>query len=80
LTNSSLTRARVLRELAESQQLSDKYSVEAFVVMQYFGYLRRNPDKFYLDWIAILNQDPTNYRNMVNGFMNSAEYRQRFAQ
>jgi uncharacterized repeat protein (TIGR01451 family) len=80
LTNGSLTRAQVLRQLAESGELSNKYNVEAFVVMQYFGYLRRNPDKFYLDWIAIMNQDPANYRNMVNGFMNSAEYRARFGQ
>jgi hypothetical protein len=79
LTNGSLTRAQVLRQLAESQQLGDKYFVEAFVVMQYFGYLRRNPDSFYKDWIAIMNQDPNNYRNMVNGFMNSTEYRARFA-
>jgi hypothetical protein len=79
LTNGQLTRGQVLRQLAESQQLSDKFSVEAFVVMQYFGYLRRNPDKFYLDWIQIMNQDPANYRNMVNGFMNSTEYRARFA-
>jgi hypothetical protein len=80
LTNGSLMRAQVLRQLAESGELSNKYNVEAFVVMQYFGYLRRNPDKFYLDWIAIMNQDPANYRNMVNGFMNSAEYRARFGQ
>jgi uncharacterized repeat protein (TIGR01451 family) len=78
LTNATLTRARVLRELAESKELSDKYFVEAFVVMQYFGYLRRNPDSFYKDWIAIMNQNPANYRNMVNGFMNSTEYRARF--
>jgi hypothetical protein len=67
-----------LRELAESAESYDKFYTEAFVVMQYFGYLRRDPDKFYLDWIAIMNQDKANYRNMVNGFMNSAEYRQRF--
>ncbi|HEV7373446.1 MAG TPA: DUF4214 domain-containing protein [Pyrinomonadaceae bacterium] len=78
LQNGSLTRGQVLRQLAESAELSDKYFVEAFVVMQYFGYLRRNPDKFYLDWIAIMNQDRANYRNMVNGFMNSTEYRRRF--
>jgi hypothetical protein len=80
LINGSLTRAQVLRQLAESGELSNKYNVEAFVVMQYFGYLRRNPDKFYLDWIAIMNQDRANYRNMVNGFMNSQEYRARFGQ
>jgi hypothetical protein len=69
-----------LRELAESAESYDKFYTEAFVVMQYFGYLRRDPDKFYLDWIVIMNQDRANYRNMVNGFMNSTEYRQRFAQ
>jgi len=79
LTNGSLTRAQVLRQLAESGEINSKYFVEAFVVMQYFGYLRRNPDSFYLQWIAIMNQDPLNYRNMVNGFMNSTEYRNRFA-
>jgi hypothetical protein len=50
------------------------------VVMQYFGYLRRDPDAFYLDWIGIMNRNPANYRGMVDGFMNSAEYRQRFGQ
>jgi YVTN family beta-propeller protein len=78
LSNGQLTRARVLRELAESAETYDKFYTEAFVVMQYFGYLHRDPDKFYLDWIKIMNQDPANYRNMVNGFMNSLEYRQRF--
>jgi hypothetical protein len=45
--------------------------------MEYFGYLRRQPDAFYLDWITALdtNNDP---RGMVTGFVNSAEYRQRF--
>jgi hypothetical protein len=47
--------------------------------MQYFGYLRRDPDALYVNWIAALDQngDP---RGMVNGFMNSLEYRQRFGQ
>jgi hypothetical protein len=80
LTNGTLTRARVLRELAESGEAYSKFYNEAFVVMQYFGYLRRDPDKFYLDWIQIMNQNPANYRNMVNGFMNSTEYRARFGQ
>jgi hypothetical protein len=46
--------------------------------MQYFGYLRRDPDAFYLDWIGIMNRNPANYRGMVDGFMNSAEYKLRF--
>jgi hypothetical protein len=80
LGNGSLTRAQVLRQLAESAEVYNKFYNEAFVVMQYFGYLRRDPDKFYLDWIAIMNQNPANYRNMVNGFMNSTEYKARFGQ
>jgi hypothetical protein len=47
--------------------------------MQYFGYLRRDPDAFYLDWIKAMNQNG-DYRNMIDGFMNSIEYRQRFGQ
>jgi hypothetical protein len=74
----TMSRAQVLRALAESAEAYSKFYNEAFVVMQYFGYLRRNPDAFYLDWIAIMNQSPANYRGMVNGFMNSTEYRQRF--
>jgi hypothetical protein len=46
-------------------------------VMEYFGYLRRQPDAFYLDWIKVLDQsnDP---RGMVTGFVTSTEYRNRF--
>jgi len=80
LGNGSLTRGQVLRQLAESSEAYNKFYNEAFVVMQYFGYLRRDPDSFYLQWIAIMNQDPLNYRNMVNGFMNSTEYKARFGQ
>ena len=45
--------------------------------MEYFGYLRRDPDAFYLDWITVLDQT-NNARGMVTGFVNSTEYRQRF--
>jgi hypothetical protein len=78
LENNSLTRAQVLRALAESAEAYSKFYNEAFVVMQYFGYLRRDPDIAYLDWIKTINQNPANYRGMIDGFMNSLEYRQRF--
>jgi hypothetical protein len=78
LNNGTLTRAGVLRELAESKEVFDKYYTEAFVVMQYFGYLRRNPDSLYLNWIKTMNDTGGNYRIMVNGFLNSQEYRSRF--
>jgi hypothetical protein len=78
LTNNSLTRADVLRQLAESAEVYNKFYNQAFVVMQYFGYLRRDPDSLYLKWIEIMDQNSGNYRTMVNGFVNSDEYRIRF--
>jgi hypothetical protein len=71
------TRAQVLREIAESPQVTVKYFNQAFVVMQYFGYLRRDPDALYLIWIQELDATG-NARNMINGFVNSPEYRFRF--
>ena len=77
LNSATLTRGQVLRHIVESNEVSTKYNHQAYAVMEYFGYLRRQPDAFYLDWIAVLDQtnDP---RTMVTGFVNSAEYRQRF--
>ncbi len=77
LNNSSLTRAQVLRQIVESTEVSTKYNHQAYAVMEYFGYLRRQPDSFYLQWIAVLDatNDP---RGMVTGFVTSQEYRNRF--
>ncbi len=71
------TRAQVLRAIMESSEVYNKYYNQSFVVMQYFGYLRRDPDILYLTWIQTLDNtgDP---RQMINGFMNSPEYRNRF--
>src|SRR6185503_14078778 len=77
LGNGTRTRATVLRDISESQQVYDKYYNQAFVVMQYFGYLRRDPDASYLNWIQELDTTG-NARNMINGFVNSLEYRFRF--
>jgi hypothetical protein len=73
------TRAQVLRAVVESNEVAQKYFNQAFVIMQYFGYLRRDADIHYLDWIQTLNQTG-DYRVMVNGFLNSLEYRSRFGQ
>ena len=77
LGNGTRTRATVLRDITESLEVYNKYYNQAFVVMQYFGYLRRDPDALYLDWIQVLDTTG-DFRGMVNGFMNSAEYRFRF--
>ena len=77
LGNGMRTRATVLRDISESTEVYNRYYNQAFVVMQYFGYLRRDPDASYLDWIEVLNSSK-DFRGMVNGFMNSPEYRSRF--
>jgi hypothetical protein len=71
------TRAQVLKEIAGSAEVDAKFFNEAFVVMQYFGYLRRDPDALYTHWIETLDRTG-DYRLMVNGFINSGEYVQRF--
>jgi len=83
------TRSSVLRKLTENQSFSQKESNSAFVLMQYFGYLRRNPDDVpdnNLDgfnfWLNKLNQHNGNFitAEMVKAFILSIEYRQRFGQ
>ena len=76
--NNVTTRAQVLRQLVESAELYQKYYNEAFVVMQYFGFLRRTADAAYLQWLDTMNQSGGDYRVMINGFLNSPEYRHRF--
>jgi hemoglobin-like flavoprotein len=79
LQNNQMTRAQVLREIVESKEVDDKFFVQAFVSMQYFGYLRRDPDTTgYNNWVTTLTNDPGNYRHMIFGFIYSTEYRQRF--
>jgi hypothetical protein len=79
LSAGTLTRAQVLRAIADSDQVGTLEYNSAFVASQYYGYLRRTPeDDGYQAWLRVINQDPNNIRIMVNGFMNSTEYRLRF--
>src|SRR5207249_3219666 len=57
-------------------EVYQQYYNQAFVVMAYFGYLRRDPDALYADWINVLNQSGDS-RRMVEGFVYSIEYRYR---
>jgi len=87
LTALTKTRAQVLRAVAEDADLNTIEFNRAFVLMQYFGYLRRNPndapDSDYTGfdfWLGKLNQFNGNYINaeMVKAFIVSGEYRGRF--
>jgi hypothetical protein len=73
------TRAQVLRTVIESQAVFDKFFIRGFVSMQYFGYLRRDPDTIgFQNWVNTLTADPSNFRHMIFGFIYSTEYRNRF--
>jgi len=77
------TRASVLRKVAENPGLVQREFRRAFVMMQYFGYVRREPDSGGFDfWLNKLNQFGGNYLDaeMVRAFIISSEYRQRFGQ
>ncbi|MDQ1611196.1 MAG: hypothetical protein QOG00_1127 [Pyrinomonadaceae bacterium] len=75
------TRTQVLREIVEGEAFAASSFNRAFVLSQYFGYLRRDPDPGgFNNWIAYLNANPGDFRTMVNGFVNSIEYRLRFGQ
>ena len=87
LTTSMKTRAQVLRAVAEDSDLNAAENNRAFVLMQYFGYLRRDPNAApdtdytgYDFWLTKLNQFNGNFVNaeMVKAFIVSGEYRQRF--
>ncbi|HEY9285785.1 MAG TPA: SBBP repeat-containing protein, partial [Pyrinomonadaceae bacterium] len=81
LDNNTLTKAQVLRAVVQSNEVDAAEYHGAFVSMQYYGYLRRTPEQSGYDaWLRVIKQDPNNIRQMVNGFMNSQEYRLRFGQ
>jgi hypothetical protein len=82
-------RGRALRRVAENTTLAQQEFKRAFVLMQYFGYLRRNPNDApeaglnfagYNFWLGKLNQFNGNFvaAEMVKAFITSGEYRQRF--
>jgi YVTN family beta-propeller protein len=89
--NTTAGRASVVRQVAENAEFSRREINRAFVLMQYHGYLRRNPDEApelnrdfsgYNFWLGKLNQFGGNFvqAEMVKAFLTSTEYRNRFGQ
>jgi hypothetical protein len=93
LANSSMTRAQILRAVAEDIDFAQgPEKNRAFVLAQYFGYLRRNPDDAglggqpdpnfdgYNFWLGKLNQFNGNFvaAEMVKAFIQSIEFGDRF--
>ena len=88
-TADTAARARALRRVAENATLAQQEFNRAFVLMQYFGYLRRNPNDApeatldfggYNFWLNKLNSFNGNFiqAEMVKAFLSSSEYRRRF--
>jgi uncharacterized repeat protein (TIGR01451 family) len=87
--SSPALRADVLMKVADNAVLQQREFNRAFVLMQYFGYLRRNPDAApeaslnfngYNFWLGKLNQFNGDYigAEMIKAFITSGEYRGRF--
>jgi hypothetical protein len=79
--NVAQSRGLVLRDLIEEPAFKQAEYNSAFVVTEYFGYLRRDPEiGGYNFWLEVLNnREAGNYRGMVCAFITSAEYQQRFS-
>jgi len=89
LDNANETRATALLDVAANSTFRQNEQNNAFVLMEYFGYLRRDPNTTpdsdmsgYNFWLNKLNQFGGNYvdAEMVKAFIISSEYRQRFGQ
>jgi hypothetical protein len=75
------SRAGVVQMVGENAALLQSQYNNAFVLAEYFGYLRRDPDiGGYNFWLNVLNdREQGNFRGMVCAFITSAEYQQRFS-
>ena len=79
----------MLLDVAADAGFRQREQSAAFVMMEYFGYLRRDPDAApdsdlsgYIFWLNKLNSFGGDFQKaeMVKAFLASAEYRGRFGQ
>ena len=74
-----MTRGQILRGIVETAAVTNRFLTEGTVSIQYFGFLRRDPDLTgYQNNINTLNANPSNLRHMIFIFIYSSEYRARF--
>ena len=81
------TRGSALRKVSENGEFSRREKNRAFVLMQYFGYLHRNPDEApdndfsgFNFWLRKLDDNGGDFHRaeMVKAFLVAGEYRDRF--
>ncbi len=89
LLTGAFTRGEVLRMVAENREFVARERNRAFVLTQYFGYLRRNPNDApntsfagYDFWLQKLDEHNGDFvsAEMVKAFITSGEYLERFGQ
>jgi hypothetical protein len=89
LKNGVKTRAQVLRAVAEDADFSKAEFNRAYVLMQYFAYLRRDPDAGpdkdfggYNFWLGKLNEFGGDHQRaeLIKAFLASEEYKKRLGQ
>lgn len=74
-----MTKGQILRGIVETAAVSNRFLTEGTVSIQYFGFLRRDPDTIgYQNNVNTLNVNPNNLRHMIFIFIYSTEYRSRF--
>jgi hypothetical protein len=91
LNGGTKTRAQVLRSIVESPQVDEKFYKQAFVTMEYFGYLRRDPEVcvgspnpaqcgfiFHNERFKLTADKDFLENTIVRGFIESPEYINRF--
>lgn len=78
-TDMNSSRAKAVRSAIDDASFGGAEYNPSFVLMQYFGYLKRDPDPGgYAFWLSVLNTARGDSRSMVCAFVNSAEYQLRF--
>jgi photosystem II stability/assembly factor-like uncharacterized protein len=75
----NMTNGQILRGIVETAAVANRFLTEGTVSIQYFGFLRRDPDTIgYQNNVNTLNANPGNLRHMIFIFIYSTEYRSRF--
>lgn len=83
LATQGLTRAQVLLVILDRARQDAAFMQRErnrlFVLMQYLGYLQRDPDAAgFAFWLGVLDREPNRVLGMVCAFVTSAEYQRRF--
>jgi hypothetical protein len=88
-SSNATARAQIVRQVAEDADLYNAEYNRGFVLTEYFGYLRRNPNEGpdndftgYDFWLTKMNQFGGDYNRaeMVKAFVSSIEYTNRVGQ